>query len=165
MTKWGVPQCSKPCLQCGKEFGPQDIGCPSSFPRQKYCGNSCSFEARKYTNESRTAAFWEGFERLPWSGCWIWTLSTFHAGYGCFHWPTGPNGERRLTGIHRIAYLLTKGPIPKGMEVMHICDVRTCGNPDHLKLGTHHENILDAKAKGRNFNVGLWQASQQKRAA
>lgn len=42
------------------------------------------------------------------------------------------------------------GPIPKGMCVLHRCDVRHCVNPNHLWLGTQRENIADRDAKGRN---------------
>jgi hypothetical protein len=32
---------------------------------------------------------------------------------------------------------------------MHMCDVRRCCNPAHLRLGTQSENVFDASAKGR----------------
>ena len=50
---------------------------------------------------------------------------------------------------HRVAYLVFKGEIPSGLEVMHSCDNPKCINPDHLKLGTHQENMNDMKSKGR----------------
>ena len=94
--------------------------------------------------------FWDSMERLPWSGCWIWTKASLHYGYGGVVWYPHPGAKHVLTGIHRVAWILTYGPIPPKMEVMHTCDVTPCGNPAHLKLGTHLENMADARAKDRH---------------
>lgn len=55
------------------------------------------------------------------------------------------NGIR--TGAHRHAYMLWKGAIPDGLDVLHSCDVKQCVNPEHLRVGTHQENIREAFAK------------------
>jgi hypothetical protein len=39
--------------------------------------------------------------------------------------------------------------IPRGMLIMHTCDNPLCINPDHLRLGTHAENMQDRNLKGR----------------
>ena len=41
------------------------------------------------------------------------------------------------------------GQIPNGAELMHSCDNPLCINPNHLRPGTHAENIAEAYAKGR----------------
>ena len=71
--------------------------------------------------------------------------------------PLCPQGwiRRRYTyrGVemeaHRASWLIHRGPIPKGIHVLHRCDVPGCVNPDHLFLGTHLENVGDMVAKGR----------------
>lgn len=52
---------------------------------------------------------------------------------------------------HRVAYTTAKGPIPKGMVVMHCCDNPPCCNPNHLRLGTHLENMSECRAKNRYY--------------
>lgn len=76
----------------------------------------------------------------------------------CKHWhlsyrtPTG-YGRKQIKGrsleAHRYVWEQAHGPIPQGMHVMHICDVRDCVELTHLRLGTHQENILDRTSKGR----------------
>ena len=66
------------------------------------------------------------------------------AGYG--QMPSNP--VSRLA--HRWAYTHFYGPIPKGMVVMHECDVRLCCNPLHLKLGTQTDNLNDMNVKNRH---------------
>lgn len=36
----------------------------------------------------------------------------------------------------------TRGPIPSGMVVDHLCRVRSCVNPDHMEVVSRGENVL-----------------------
>lgn len=50
---------------------------------------------------------------------------------------------------HRVSYTVFKGIIPDGMIVCHKCDNPPCCNPEHLFVGTQHQNLLDMSNKGR----------------
>ncbi len=78
-------------------------------------------------------------------GCWIWNGKyTAHRRYGAFFL----NG--RLEQSHRASWMMFKGEIPKGVCVLHQCDVPSCVNPDHLFLGTSKDNTQDMMKKGRH---------------
>lgn len=78
--------------------------------------------------------------------CWLWTGHINSDGYGEYYY-----GGSRMKA-HRYSYQLYKGPIPKGLVIMHSCDVTSCVNPDHLSAGTHADNMADMWAKGRGWN-------------
>lgn len=76
----------------------------------------------------------------PSSGCWLWTASKDSDGYGQF-WQKG-----HLPKAHRAAWRLYRGPIPEGAQIDHLCRVRHCVNPDHLRLVTLVQNVLENSA-------------------
>lgn len=81
--------------------------------------------------------FWDQV-RLVGAGptdCWMWGGLMRRDGYGRA-W-TGV-GSRRA---HRVAYELTVGPIPRGLELDHLCRNPGCVNPAHLEAVTHEENV------------------------
>lgn len=90
--------------------------------------------------------------RVDENGCWIWTGRLKDTGYG----EINPGGRSSPRGAHRISYELFKGEIPKGMYVLHKCDVRCCVNPDHLFIGTAKDNTQDMMSKGRGKYVARY---------
>lgn len=68
-------------------------------------------------------------------GCWPWLGARTPSGYGNVY--DGVRTEK----AHRVAYMLTFGPIPNGRELNHRCLVRDCVNPWHLESVTHTENL------------------------
>jgi len=83
----------------------------------------------------------------PKTGCWEYAGEIVHNGYGRIFF----NG--RNVRVHRLSYLRFKGPIPSGLLICHKCDVRHCWNPDHLFVGTSHDNIRDMIQKGRSKSL------------
>lgn len=76
----------------------------------------------------------------------------------CIEWTgyCGPSGygESSLGNehvrVHQVAWkYYTAAEIPAGFEIMHTCDNRKCIKREHLKLGTHKDNMEDAANKGR----------------
>lgn len=96
------------------------------------------------TAERFAASFEAKIIKLPDApGCWLWIGGCCQKGYGSVR----IGGA--TVGLHRVSYEAHKGPIPSGLFVLHSCDVRCCVNPEHLRLGTNSENMLDMYRKGR----------------
>ena len=86
--------------------------------------------------------------------CWLWTAGLLRDGYGSFTL----NGK--MITAHRMAWILTNGPIPAGSGyhgtvVRHRCDVPACCNPTHLELGSMVDNNRDRDERGRGRHVSL----------
>ena len=96
------------------------------------------------------SALVEACKRDESRGCLLWQRATTHSGYGVF----SNKVLKRTTGrgtypAHRVMWELMYGPIPKGMFVLHRCDVPRCIEPTHLFLGTQRDNMMDMDRKGR----------------
>lgn len=87
----------------------------------------------------------EFFARADCSGpdCWLWKGAIKSNGYGNLAM------DGRTVSAHKAAWILTNGPVPKGLCVLHWCDVRPCVRPDHLHLGTKRRNSQEMIARSR----------------
>ena len=81
--------------------------------------------------------FWSKVNRTK--TCWLWTGAVQSKGYGTFG--RGRNQDGTMLA-HRFSYEQAYGPIPKDLELDHLCRVRHCVNPSHLEAVTHRENSL-----------------------
>ena len=66
----------------------------------------------------------------------LWTGAKDH-GYGHLSF----NRQNNMLA-HRVAYEPTKGPIPEGLTIDHLCRNRGCINPEHLEAVTMGVNNL-----------------------
>jgi hypothetical protein len=71
----------------------------------------------------------------PITGCWLWSGLLNRKGYGVI------KDKDKTVYVHRFTFERAKGAIPDGLEIDHLCRVRSCCNPDHLEAVTHLENI------------------------
>jgi len=93
--------------------------------------------------------FWAKVDKRGPDECWIWNGYRNRDGYGII----GSGGDHGpLIKTHRVAWVLTNGPIPDGLCVLHKCDVPSCCNTRHLFLGTQADNNSDMRIKGRGRN-------------
>ncbi len=92
------------------------------------------------------------------AGCLLWQGS-FARKYGTVKF------RGRGWGAHRVAYELAFGPIPAGLDVMHLCDVAACINPDHLEAGSRRQNMLHFRDVQRGLVVVPNPALAQRRFA
>jgi len=90
--------------------------------------------------------FWSKVDK---SGpCWTWVGAVF-SGYGVFRL----EGSARLA--HRVSYLWASGPIPEGAEVDHMCFIRNCVKPSHLRLLDHQQNGQNRATANSNSRSGI----------
>lgn len=88
------------------------------------------------------AAFWSKVEIGEPDECWAWRYHVGSHGYGSIGWSA--EGVSRNTTAHRVAWMLAHGtPVPVGLTVDHLCRVRVCCNPAHLRLLSNVANASD----------------------
>ena len=123
------------CNECRKSFVKT-----YRYPTHKFCSKKCHttfYKKRTFDRFKELAIMNEG------QSCWGWRGDVDAAGYGHISKYTA----------YRISYELFKGKIKKGMHVLHKCDNRICANPEHLYLGSHHDNMMDM-VRRRRYEYG-----------
>ena len=84
--------------------------------------------------------------------CLVWRYSLNSDGYG------RQKVEGRNETAHRLAYEQTRGAIPDGMQVNHLCDRPYCFQPSHLYAGRQQDNSDDSKLfrYDKMFSRAVW---------
>ncbi|HEY2644066.1 MAG TPA: HNH endonuclease signature motif containing protein [Galbitalea sp.] len=83
-------------------------------------------------------------------GCWISRYSTGSHGYAQIGW--WAEGKSHMVLAHRAAWVEANGPVPVGMTLDHLCKVRRCVNPAHLRVLTNLEN--SRRVNGKDWPLG-----------
>jgi hypothetical protein len=84
--------------------------------------------------------FWEKVDKSGGvNACWPFMGAPQSGGYGAFR--VGDSIEL----AHRVAYVLTHGPIEADLYVLHSlrCTTKLCCNGRHLRQGTQQDNMDD----------------------
>jgi hypothetical protein len=80
--------------------------------------------------------FMEKTHMDPETGCLEWTAHRNRKGYGKFQ------AQRTVSvSAHRYIYEMLVGPIPKGLQIDHLCRNRACVNISHMEVVTLRENV------------------------
>lgn len=133
-----TPESSRPCAHCSA---------PLIKPSQRcFCSRRCASRHHIRPRAAVANRFWAKVQMGDPLECWRWTGAN-DGRYG--HFRVWRDGVMRTERSHRVAWELTHGPIPPGMDVLHRCDRPICVNPACLFLGTHTDNMRDCVSKGR----------------
>jgi hypothetical protein len=87
--------------------------------------------------------------------CWIWQGCTDTKGYGLLRI------KNKNVKAHRFSYQYYIGPIPKGLQLDHLCKVKNCVNPNHLEAVTLQENMRRSQPD-RIFSFDIGKANREK---
>lgn len=93
-------------------------------------------------------------------GCWISKYSVMSTGYAQIGWwvkeadlRPGRRGRNEMVLAHRAAWVAVNGQVPLGMTIDHLCKVRRCVNPEHMRLLPNYENAR--RTSGRDWPLGF----------
>lgn len=87
------------------------------------------------------ARFWSKVDQSD-DDCWLWRASVTAGGYGQI------NVEGRILAAHRVSFQLAVRPLEPGETVDHLCRVRRCVNPAHLRACSVKENAENRAPQG-----------------
>lgn len=68
-------------------------------------------------------------------GCWLWLGPLNKDGYAAV-WAYG-----QIRGAHRVMFEREVELVPTGMQLDHLCNTKSCINPEHLEIVTASENM------------------------
>jgi hypothetical protein len=92
---------------------------------------------------SRHPPVWDSVDKGHQTPCWIWRGQRDKLGYA----------KRGGQYVHREMWKKEHGPVPKGLELDHLCRIPACVNPDHLEAVTHAENLRRGAGAKINYEI------------
>ena len=112
-----------------------------SHPARKYRKQAHLLQPSNYAAVYTPAAN----NPIPSAGpCLIWRHGLSEGGYGKMQ-------RQSSTDLaHRVAYRISRGNIPAGAPILHLCHRRSCIQPAHLYAGTAQDNEEDKQARFAN---------------
>jgi len=132
------------------------IGCESPAVSRGWCDKHYCRWKRTGSTETRVAIpaadrFWAKVTKGTPSECWLWEgAEATPGGYGRF-WPSGTKRGGAIDA-HRFAFMLANGiALKSDVVVRHTCDNPPCVNPNHLRMGTHTDNMRDKVERNRQY--------------
>jgi hypothetical protein len=92
------------------------------------------------------ARFWAKVRRGRPSECWPWLACVDRSGVGYIRLSSeGP--ARRMGRANRVAWVLTHGQIPPGLDVLRRCGTSGCTNVRHLYLAARNSGRTDNRKR------------------
>jgi hypothetical protein len=78
----------------------------------------------------------------PESGCWLWQGRCDRFGYGRV------TIDHRRYAVHRLAAAIYLDfDLESPLQILHRCHTPGCFRPEHLRAGTHAENMRDKRLR------------------
>lgn len=153
-----------------RAFSPQDVVYRRSFPDNpvaRYydlrCNNPRCCNPQHIVPRTLENRLWGNTTRPNGDdGCWFWGGFIQNNGYGTL------TVNKVHVLVHRLSYEeFYQQKIPSGMMILHSCNNRSCINPNHLRMGTHADNMqdmvdADRAAKGEQNGHALLTEDQVK---
>jgi HNH endonuclease len=100
-------------------------------------------EAFNPWSENTLKRFWSKVDKQSDDECWLWK-GTLLNGYGVLRRSRG-----KLIKTHRLSWFIHYGMVQSTVQVQHLCNVRSCVNPNHLTLGNTNDNMKYMALCGR----------------
>lgn len=96
--------------------------------------------------EEQIARLWSKVKKGTQDECWPWNGALDQDGYGTM----SVDGRQRRA--HRLALIAVEISIPYGFVVDHKCRNRSCVNPEHLRVVTNRQNLLENSVAAAALN-------------
>lgn len=115
--------------------------CTSHLRRFELYGDPL-FSYSRCKNDSEADWFWKRTNKAGKGECWEWHGGAIRCGYGMMRY------EGRSRMATHISWHIKYGVFPT-LDLLHSCDNPPCVNPNHLREGTHAENMREAAERNR----------------